>query len=140
MNRYWPIVILIPNQLIYLQGVQKHQHLGSLNYCIFKILFLYLHKRKINIIINRPRTGSQNLFLMTTINEISNHIMSYFDGTLDAFGYTAQSVNEISNPDESYMGTLNLQFRDYPIDDDEKAETQLFDSLAASELIRQLNK
>lgn len=40
---------------------------------------------------------------MTTINEISNHIMSYFDGTLDAFGYTAQSVNEISNPDESYM-------------------------------------
>lgn len=92
----------IPNQLIYPQGVQKHQHLGSLNYCIFKILFLYLHKRKINIIINRPRTGSQNLFLMTTINEISNHIMGYFDGTLDAFGYTAQSVNEISNPDESH--------------------------------------
>lgn len=57
---------------------------------------------------------------MTTINEISNHIMGYFDGTLDAFGYTAQSVNEISNPDESYMGILNLQFRDYPIDDDEK--------------------
>lgn len=35
---------------------------------------------------------------MTTINEISNHIMGYFNGTLDAFGYTAQSVNEISNP------------------------------------------
>lgn len=83
--------------------------------------------------------------------------MGYFDGTLDAFGYTAQSVNEISNPDESYMGTLNLQFREYPIDDDmisqytniynaiekwesDKRETQLFDSLAASELIRQLNK
>lgn len=62
---------------------------------------------------------------MTTINEISNHIMGYFDGTLDAFGYTAQSVNEISNPDESYMGTLNLQFREYPIDDDEKVETYL---------------
>lgn len=60
---------------------------------------------------------------MTTINEISNHIMGYFDGTLDAFGYTAQSVNEISNPDESYMGTLNLQFREYPIDDNEKVET-----------------
>lgn len=56
---------------------------------------------------------------MTTINEISNHIMGYFNGTLDAFGYTAQSVNEISNPDESYMGTLNLQFRDYPIDDEQ---------------------
>lgn len=78
-----------------------------------------MHKRKINIIINRPRTGSQNLFLMTTINEISNHIMGYFNGTLDAFGYTAQSVNEISNPDESYMGTLNLQFRDYPIDEEQ---------------------
>lgn len=60
---------------------------------------------------------------MTTINEISNYIMGYFDGTLDAFGYTAQSVNEISNPDESYMGTLNLQFREYPIDDNEKVET-----------------
>lgn len=55
---------------------------------------------------------------MTTINEISNHIMSYFDGTLDAFGCIAQSVNEISNPDESYMGTLNLQFREYLIDDE----------------------
>lgn len=32
---------------------------------------------------------------MTTINEISNHIMGYFDGTLDAFGYTAQLVNKI---------------------------------------------
>ena len=120
-----------------------------------------MHKRKINIIINRPRTGSQNLFLMTTINEISNHIMGYFDGTLDAFGYTAQSINEISNPDESYMGTLNLQFREFIQDDEQdedmisqytatynalekwesdKRETQLFDSLAASELIRQLNK
>lgn len=98
---------------------------------------------------------------MTTINEISNHIMGYFNGTLDAFGYTAQSVNEISNPDESYMGTLNLQFREFIQDEEQdedmisqytatynalekwesdKRETQLFDSLAASELIRQLNK
>lgn len=46
---------------------------------------------------------------MTTINEISNHIMGYFNGTLDAFGYTAQSVNEISNPDESYMIHGNSQ-------------------------------
>lgn len=120
-----------------------------------------MHKRKINIIINRPQTGSQNLFLMTTINEISNHIMGYFNGTLDAFGYIAQSVNEISNPDESYMGTLNLQFREFIQDEEQdedmisqytatynalekwesdKRETQLFDSLAASELIRQLNK
>ena len=73
---------------------------------------------------------------MTTINEISNHIMSYFDGTLDAFGYTAQSVNEISNPDESYMGTLNLQFRDYPIDDDEKAETYCRESDAFEQYVK----
>lgn len=120
-----------------------------------------MHKRKINIIINRPRTGSQNLFLMTTINEISNHIMGYFNGTLDAFGYTAQSVNEISNPDESYMGTLNLQFREYPIDDEQDEdmisqytniynaiekwesdhrETEIFQQLAVSELFNQLNK
>lgn len=95
-----------------------------------------MHQRKINIIINRPRTGSQNLFLMTTINEISN-------------------------PDESYMGTLNLQFRDYPIDDEQDEdmisqytsiynaiekwesdhrETEIFQQLAVSELFNQLNK
>lgn len=71
------------------------------------------------------------------------------------------TINEISNPDESYMGTLNLQFREFIQDDEQdedmifqymatynalekwvsdKRETQLFDSLAASELIRQLNK
>lgn len=69
-----------------------------------------MHKRKINIIINRPRTGSQNLFLMTTINEISN-------------------------PDESYMGTLNLQFREYPIDDDEKVETYCRESDAFEQYV-----
>lgn len=95
-----------------------------------------MHKRKINIIINRPLTGSQNLFPMTTINEISN-------------------------PDESYMGTLNLQFRDYPIDDEQDEdmisqytsiynaiekwesdhrETEIFQQLAVSELFNQLNK
>lgn len=72
---------------------------------------------------------------MTTINEISNHIMGYFDGTLDAFDYTAQSINEISNPDESYMGTLNLQFRDYPIDDDEKGETYCRESDAFERVV-----
>lgn len=61
--------------------------------------------------------------------------MGYFDGTLDAFGYTAQSVNEISNPDESYMGTLNLQFRDYPIDDDEKVETYCRESDAFEQYV-----
>lgn len=95
-----------------------------------------MHKRKINIIINRPRTGSQNLFLMTTINEISN-------------------------PDESYMGTFNLQFREFIQDDEQDEdmisqytniynaiekwesdhrETEIFQQLAVSELFNQLNK
>lgn len=55
---------------------------------------------------------------MTTINEISNHIMGYFDGTLDAFGYTAQSVNEISNPEESEAWDKFLeenQWKIYPL-------------------------
>ena len=59
-----PRAIPIP-QSVNIPSSFKHQHLASLtiaylkyyfyiNYCIFKILFLYLHKRKINIIINRP--------------------------------------------------------------------------------------
>lgn len=165
-----------------------------------------MHKRKINIIINRPRTGSQNLFLMTTINEISNHIMGYFDGTLDAYisGYIITYTSEealFENLKENIISHMDLtkgaddQYYDYSpsqveaiifgipqltpehqdyiitglkkhlrefIQDEEqdedmisqytatynalekwesdKRETQLFDSLAASELIRQLNK
>ena len=72
---------------------------------------------------------------MTTITEISNHLMGYFDGTLDAFGYVANSINEISNPDESYMGTLNLQFKDYPTDDDEKEETYCRESDAFERVV-----
>lgn len=45
------------------------------------------------------------------------------------------TINEISNPDESYMGTLNLQFRDYPIDDDEKAETYCRESDAFEQYV-----
>lgn len=69
------------------------------------------------------------------------------------------TINEISNPDESYMGTLNLQFLDYPIDDDEDMiqqyesvynalekyetdhrETELFNELYVSDLLNQINK
>lgn len=45
------------------------------------------------------------------------------------------TINEISNPDESYMGTLNLQFRDYPIDDDEKVETYCRESDAFEQYV-----
>lgn len=83
-----------------------------------------MHKRKINIIINRPRTGSQNLFLMTTINEISNHIMGYFDGTLDAYisGYIITYASEevlFENLRENIISHMDLtkgaddQYYDY---------------------------
>lgn len=34
------------------------------------------------------------------------------------------TINEISNPDESYMGTFNLQFREF-IQDDEQDEDMI---------------
>lgn len=106
---------------------------------------------------------------MLTITEIRDFIREQFDGTQKQFFYKHDSYQEISNPDESYLGTLNLNFSNYPDDDtdtdiyveeqdedmisqytatynalekweSDKRETQLFDSLAASELIRQLNK
>ncbi len=60
---------------------------------------------------------------LNSIQTIKENIMTYFNGTLQEFTYLHEQVTEISNPDESYMGTLNLQFREYPIDDDEKVET-----------------
>ena len=71
------------------------------------------------------------------------------------------TINEISNPDESYMGTLNLQFREFIQDDEQDEdmispytsiynaiekwgsdhrETEIFQQLAVSELFNQLNK
>lgn len=65
------------------------------------------------------------------------------------------------NPDESYMGTLNLQFREFIQDDEQDEdmisqytsiynaiekwesdhrETEIFQQLAVSELFNQLNK
>lgn len=71
------------------------------------------------------------------------------------------TINEISNPDESYMGTFNLQFREFIQDDEQDEdmisqytniynaiekwesdhrETEIFQQLAVSELFNQLNK
>lgn len=71
------------------------------------------------------------------------------------------TINEISNPDESYMGTLNPQFREFIQDDEQDEdmisqytniynaiekwesdhrETEIFQQLAVSELFNQLNK
>lgn len=98
---------------------------------------------------------------MTTINEISNHIMGYFDGTLDAFGYTAQSVNEIPEHQDYIITGLKKHLREFIQDDEQDEdmisqytniynaiekwesdhrETEIFQQLAVSELFNQLNK
>lgn len=46
--------------------------------------------------------------------------MIYFNGTLQEFTYLHEQVTEISNPDESYLGTLNLFFKEPIISNDEQ--------------------
>lgn len=47
-----------------------------------------------------------------SIQSIKENIMTYFNGTLQEFTYSHEQVTEISNPDESYLGTLNLFFKE----------------------------
>lgn len=47
-----------------------------------------------------------------SIQTIKENIMTYFNGTLQEFTYLHEQVTEISNPDESYLGTLNLFFKE----------------------------
>lgn len=47
-----------------------------------------------------------------SIQTIKENIMTYFNGTLQKFTYLHEQVTEISNPDESYLGTLNLFFKE----------------------------
>lgn len=54
---------------------------------------------------------------MLTITEIMDFIREQFDGTQKQFFYRHDFYQEISNPDESYLGTLNLNFSNYPDDD-----------------------
>lgn len=63
---------------------------------------------------------------MTAIESISTirkNIMNFFDGTLEEFGYVHAQVTEITNPDESYMGILNILFNNDPNDAGEREET-----------------
>lgn len=46
--------------------------------------------------------------------------MIYFNGTLQEFTYLHEQVTEISNPDESYLGTLNLFFKEPVTSNDEQ--------------------
>lgn len=57
-----------------------------------------------------------------SIQTIKENIMTYFNGTLQEFTYLHEQVTEISNPDESYLGTLNLFFKEPVISDDEHDE------------------
>ena len=59
---------------------------------------------------------------MQKISEIRNKFLSLFNGNYNEFGYISYNVNEIDNPDESYLGTFNCLFQEIP-DDDAKANT-----------------
>lgn len=55
-----------------------------------------------------------------SIQTIKENIMTYFNGTLQEFTYLREQVTEISNPDGSYLGTLNLFFKEPDISNDEQ--------------------
>lgn len=65
-----------------------------------------------------------------SIQTIKENIMTYFNGTLQKFNYLHEQVTEISNPDESYLGTLNLFFKESDIsnDDDEQIYFEEYDA------------
>lgn len=55
-----------------------------------------------------------------SIQTIKENIMTYFNGTLQEFTYLHEQVTEISNPDESYLGTLSLFFKEPVTSNDEQ--------------------
>lgn len=55
-----------------------------------------------------------------SIQTIKKNIMTYFNGTLQEFTYLHEQVTEISNPDESYLGTFNLFFKEPVTSNDEQ--------------------
>lgn len=60
------------------------------------------------------------MFTINSIQTIKENIMTYFNGTLQEFTYLHEQVTEISNPDESYLGTLNLFFKEPVTSNDEQ--------------------
>lgn len=67
-----------------------------------------------------------------SIQTIKENIMTYFNGTLQKFAYLHEQVTEISNPDGSYLGTLNLSFKESVTSDDDD-EQIYFDEYDAFE-------
>lgn len=55
-----------------------------------------------------------------SIQTIKENIMTYFNSTFQEFTYLHEQVTEISNPDESYLGTLNLFFKEPVTSNDEQ--------------------
>ena len=60
---------------------------------------------------------------MVTIDNVKNIILNHFQGQNQKFFYTHNQISEISNPDESYMGFINLQFTEFP---DENSEADIY--------------
>ena len=60
-----------------------------------------------------------------SIQTIKENIMTYFNSTLQEFTYLHEQVTEISNPDESYLGTLNLFFKEPVTSNDEHKSLQV---------------
>lgn len=64
---------------------------------------------------------------LNSIQTIKENIMTYFNGTLQEFTYLHEQVTEISNPDESYLGTFNLFFKEPVTSNDEQTYFEEFD-------------
>lgn len=62
------------------------------------------------------------------IRTIKENIMTYFNSTIQNFICLHEQVTEISNPDESYLGTLNLFFKELDISIDEQTYFQESDA------------
>lgn len=70
---------------------------------------------------------------LNSIQTIKENIMTYFNGTLQEFTYLHEQVTEISNPDNSYLGTFNLSFKEPDISNDEQDEQTYFEESDAFE-------
>lgn len=74
-----------------------------------------------------------------SIQTIKENIMTYFNGTLQEFTYSHEQVTEISNPDESYLGTLNLFFKEPVTSNDEQTYFQESDAFEHRRIIKPIN-
>lgn len=74
---------------------------------------------------------------MTTINEISNHIMGYFNGTLNL---QFREFIQDDEQDEDMISQYTNIYNAIEKWESDHRETEIFQQLAVSELFNQLNK